>query len=214
MHVVQVVEHHPQSGAWIAAPQPPKGVAQFDHALARAKDPAQAVRMDIVEAEELLGSVAAMIGGAPPARAAVARPGDAAQGAQFERGPTRRSILPPTAGGAGDRAGESLFFLVEVGIGGGLPGTDSLRGETLAPQQSPDPLVADRRQQLAVAAVLGQFGDRPHRKRQPALGAGLDSATSTSSRSCVARTIGGRPLGLATRSKLTNPLRLNRWSQS
>lgn len=36
--------------------------------------------------------------------------------------------------------------------------------------------------------------------------AGLDRATSTSSRSCAARTIGGRPRGLGTSSKRENPL--------
>ena len=98
MHVVQVVEHHPQSGAWIAAPQPPKGVAQFDHALARAKDPAQAVRMDIVEAEELLGSVAAMIGGG------------AAQGAQFERAPLVEAYYRRPRGALAIEPANRCFF--------------------------------------------------------------------------------------------------------
>src|SRR5215831_3124599 len=43
---------------------------------------------------------------------------------------------------------------------------------------------------------------------------GLDKATSTNSRSCAARRIGGRPFGLGTCSKLANPLSLNRWVQS
>src|SRR5262249_48295312 len=44
--------------------------------------------------------------------------------------------------------------------------------------------------------------------------AGLESATSTSSRSCPARRIGGRPLGFGTRSKVLKPLSLKRLTQS
>ena len=43
---------------------------------------------------------------------------------------------------------------------------------------------------------------------------GLESATSTSSRSCSPFRIGGRPFGLGTCSKLTKPLWLNRCTQS
>src|SRR5215813_8491734 len=43
---------------------------------------------------------------------------------------------------------------------------------------------------------------------------GLDKATSTSSRSCAARRMGGRPFGLGTCSKVANPLSLKRWTQS
>src|SRR5215471_6726417 len=43
---------------------------------------------------------------------------------------------------------------------------------------------------------------------------GLDKATSTSSRSCAARRMGGRPFGLGTCSKVRNPLSLKRCTQS
>src|SRR6516225_5070003 len=213
MHVVQVVEHHPQSGAWIAVPQPPKGLAQFDHALARAKDPAQAVRMDIVEAEELLGSVAAMIGGAPPAWAAVARPGGAAQGAQFERAPLVEAYYRRPRGALAIEPANRGFFWSKSG------------SEEVFQVRTRCAVRPSRRSNLLTHSSLTAANSLRLRQYSASLGtdhtengsprsAGLDSATSTSSRSCVARTIGGRPLGLATRSKLTNPLRLNRWSQS
>jgi len=43
---------------------------------------------------------------------------------------------------------------------------------------------------------------------------GFDKATSTSSRSCAARRMGGRPFGLGTCSKVPNPVSLKRWTQS
>src|SRR5215469_434369 len=87
MNVVQVVEHHEQTGSWIAVAQSAKGVAKFDHALAGAEHAAEAVGVDIVKAQELLGAVLAMVGGSHPAGTALAGPYGAGDGSQLERAP-------------------------------------------------------------------------------------------------------------------------------
>jgi hypothetical protein len=62
------------------------------------------------------------------------------------------------------------FFTVKVRICGSFPSADALRAEPFATQQATDPFIGDRGQQLALPAVLGQLGNRPHRKGQAALG--------------------------------------------
>jgi hypothetical protein len=80
------------------------------------------------------------------------------------------SSKPRCAADSGGRAPGCVFFTVEGRIGGSLPSADALRAEPFATQQATNPFVGDRRQQLALPTVLGQFGNRPNREGQAALG--------------------------------------------
>src|SRR5215469_2307916 len=87
MDVVQVIHDDEEPFAWVAGPQPPKGLAHLDETLAPAKEPAQAVGVDIVEAEELLGALPPMIGGPHALRPTPRRPAHASQGLELQRSP-------------------------------------------------------------------------------------------------------------------------------
>src|SRR5262245_41725419 len=69
--IVQVIHDDEQAPAWIACPETAKGLADFDDPLALTKQAAEAIGVDIVEAQKLLGAVGSAIGGAhtlgPPA---------------------------------------------------------------------------------------------------------------------------------------------------
>ena len=63
--VVQVIEDHQQALAAIAAAETSEGVAEFTQPFALAKQTAQAIRVHVLEAEELLGALLLSDGGPP-----------------------------------------------------------------------------------------------------------------------------------------------------
>src|SRR5262249_57001187 len=64
-----------------------EGFAHVGHPLAPPKQPAQAVGVDVVETEELLGALLPMIGRPHPLGPAAAPPCATAQWAEFQRPP-------------------------------------------------------------------------------------------------------------------------------
>src|SRR5258705_13037336 len=74
MDVVQVIHNDEEALARVARPQPPKGLAHLDDPFAPPEQAAQAVGMDVVEAEELLGAFAAVISSPASMRRATTRP--------------------------------------------------------------------------------------------------------------------------------------------
>src|SRR6266849_11128642 len=62
MDVVQVIHNDEETLARVARPQPPKSLADLDDPLPSPEQATQAVGMDVVEAEELLGALAAVVG--------------------------------------------------------------------------------------------------------------------------------------------------------
>src|SRR5436305_83447 len=85
--VVEVIHDDEQAPTGIAGSEPSKRLAHVDHALATPKHAVETVGMDIVEAEELLDAVPAVVGGTPAPRLSAAGPGDAADGTDFQRPP-------------------------------------------------------------------------------------------------------------------------------
>jgi hypothetical protein len=85
--VVQVIHDDDQPAAGIAPPQAPEGVAHVGHPLATAEHAAEAIGVYVVEAQKLLGSLAAMIGRAHPLGPPLARPGAAASSGRSSSGP-------------------------------------------------------------------------------------------------------------------------------
>jgi hypothetical protein len=61
------------------------------------------------------------------------------------------------------------FFPVERGVMRRLPRPDALRAHARRPQQPPHPLVAERRDQVVLAAVRGKLRHAPDGEGQPAL---------------------------------------------
>ena len=84
VNVMEIVHDHEQSPAGIAGTQPAKGVAHVGDSLAAPKDPTEAVGMDIIEAQELLRAVLAMIGRAHAVGPAPAGPRPPAHRADFQ----------------------------------------------------------------------------------------------------------------------------------
>lgn len=87
MDIVKVVHDHEQLPTGIASPQAFEGIADLFDAFSLTKDPIEAVSVDIVEAEELLGTLVAMVRGAHAMRPAPRRPGDTTDRAQLQRPP-------------------------------------------------------------------------------------------------------------------------------
>jgi hypothetical protein len=85
--VAQIIHDDEQAPARITGPESPEGVAHLAHAFAAPKHPVEAVGVDIVEAQELLDALAAMVGRAPTPRLAAAGPGDATDRADLQRSP-------------------------------------------------------------------------------------------------------------------------------
>ncbi len=85
--VVQVIEDHQPSLAAVAAAETSEGVAEFHQPLAATKQAAPAIRVHVVEAEELLGTLAPVVGGGISLGLLLRRPSDAADGLQFQRTP-------------------------------------------------------------------------------------------------------------------------------
>ena len=85
--VAQIIHDHEQAPPGITGPEPSKGFADLAHALATPEHAIETVGLDIVEAEELLDAMPAMVRRAPPLRPPAAGPSDAADRADFQRAP-------------------------------------------------------------------------------------------------------------------------------
>jgi len=85
--IAQIIHDDEQAPPRITGPEPAKGLAHLADALAPPKHPIETVGVDVVEAEELLDAVPAMIGRAPAPRLPAAGPGHAADRPDFQRAP-------------------------------------------------------------------------------------------------------------------------------
>jgi len=211
--VVEVVQNHEQTRARVASPQPLEGLDQIGHALALSKQTAQAVGMDVVEAEEHLRAFEAPVGGAHARGSALGSPGHATHRPEFERPPLveadyRRARRPPMV-----ELADAFFFLSKWGSRevfqvrmrcADSPSRRNSRRTHSSVTSGNSPWLRQ------YAASLGT----DQRENGNPRSSGLESATSTSSRSCPAWRIGGRPFGLGTCSKVLKPLSLKRWTQS
>jgi hypothetical protein len=82
--VVQVIEHHIEALPWVAFAQLAERLADFGDATARAEDPVQVIAMDIVEGEEMLDPMGALVGSPHAHRPIFFRPRYAARRADFQ----------------------------------------------------------------------------------------------------------------------------------
>jgi hypothetical protein len=87
VHVREVIQDHVEGPPWIASPEATKRRTEFDDALAFGKAAAQAVGVDIIEAEKVFDALRPMIRGADPFRPASPGPRQAANRSDFERPP-------------------------------------------------------------------------------------------------------------------------------
>ena len=85
--IVQIIQDDEEALARVASPQPAKGLAHLDDPFAPPEQAAQAVGMDVVEPEELLGAFAALIRRPDALRPPPPSPGDASQRLEFQRPP-------------------------------------------------------------------------------------------------------------------------------
>src|SRR5215831_14625330 len=128
-------------------------------------------------------------------------------------GPTRRNTLPRYVAGSADRASECVFLRSNAGSFEVFQvrtrwAVSPSRRSSRRTHSSVTGGSSFRRRQYSASLGTDQTENGNPRSE------GLDKATSTSSRSCAARKMGGRPLGLGTCSKVANPLSLKRWAQS
>jgi hypothetical protein len=211
--VVQVVHDHEQTLAGVTGAEPAKGFEKIGEAFLATEDPTEAIGVNVVEAEKLLGSLEAAVGGSAPQRPSLLGPRQATnrlelQGAPFVEADYRRALRAAPV-----EAADSFFFRSKSG-------SCDVFQVLIRCAVSPSRL----RSRLTHSSVTGgrSFFDRQYsdslgtdqfEKGKPR-SAGLDRATSTSSLSCSDRRIGGRPLGFGTCSKVVKPLRLKRRTQS
>jgi hypothetical protein len=81
---VEVVRNHEQPPARVASREPKESFGNFQDSLPAAEHSYQAIGMDIVESEKLLGAFQAAIGRADAMRSVLPRPSGAARGLQFQ----------------------------------------------------------------------------------------------------------------------------------
>src|SRR5258705_13632366 len=115
MDVVQVIHNDEEALARVARPQPPKGLAHLDDPFAPPEQAAQAVGMDVVEAEELLGAFAAVIGSPHALRPATTPPGDPPQPPWPQGAPPLKAKQPPPRRAPPLKPAESVFFRSNAG---------------------------------------------------------------------------------------------------
>src|SRR5215470_3520092 len=169
--------------------------------------------MDIVEAEELLDAMPAMVRRAPPSRPPAAGPSDAADRANFQRAPfveadygRARRALPIEAADAfffRSKSGSEEVFHVRMRW--------AVRPSRRSRRRTHSSVTGgSSRRRRQYSASFGTDQVAKGKPRSP----GFERATSTSSRSWRALRIGGRPRGLETCSKVVNPEALKRCTQS
>jgi hypothetical protein len=211
--VVEVVHDHEESLARVAGPESAERLEQIRQPLLAAEDATEAVGVDVVEAEELLGTLEPAVGGPAPEGLALLGPGQATDRLELEGAPLvetdyRRALRAAFVEGA-----DAFFFRSKSG-------SWDVFQVRIRWAVSP----SRRRSRLTHSSVTGgrspferqysdSFGTDQFEKGNPR-SAGLDRATLTSSRSCCDLRIGGRPLGLGTCSKVLKPLLLKRRTQS
>src|ERR1700730_4053532 len=213
MDVVQVIHNDEEALARVARPQPPKGLAHLDDALAPPEQATQAVGMDVVEAEEHFGALAPVIRGPHPLRPAPPGPGDAAQGLELQgpplvegdhRRPWRaRPVELPDAFFFRSNAGSSEVFQVRMRWAR-RPSRRSSRRTHSSVVGGSSPRC---RQYSASLGTVHAENGRPR-------SAGLDRATSINSRIWGPVMMGSRPFGLGGCSNVVKPLSLKRCTHS
>ena len=211
--VAQVVQNYKKSLSRIATTQAAKGFAKVQDCLATAEQATQAVCVYIVKSQELFGSFQAAIRRSHLPRAFLAGPRHTPDGLQIQRAPLvethyramRRtaSIERPDSFFLRSNAGSFEVFQVRTRWAVSPSRRSSRRTHSSVTGGS-----SFRRRQYSASLETDQTENGNPRSE------GFDKATSTSSRSCLARRTGGRPFGLGTCSKVPNPLSLKRWTQS
>src|SRR5215467_2458762 len=211
--VAQIVQNHEKPLSRITTAQATKSFADVQDGLATAKHAREAVGVNIVESQELLRSFQAAISRAHAPRVFLASPSQAPDGLQLQRTPlvethyraVRRaaSIKRPDAFFLRSNAGSFEVFQVRTRWAVSPSRRSSRRTHSSVTGGS-----SFRRRQYSASLGTDQTENGNPRSE------GLDKATSTSSRSCAARRMGGRPFGLGTCSKVRNPLSLKRCTQS
>jgi hypothetical protein len=211
--VVQVVHDHEEALTGIARTKSAEGFGEIGDSLLTTEDSTEAVGVDVIEAEELLGSLEPVICGPSPERPTFLGPRHAANRLEFQGAPLVEADYRRALRAALVEAADAFFFRSKSG---------SWDVFQVRIRWAVNP--SRRRRRLTHSSVTGgrspferqysdSFGTDQFENGKPR-SAGLDRATSTSSRSCSDLRIGGRPLGLGTCSKVLNPLLLKRRTQS
>lgn len=162
----QVVEHYGGPRPGVAAPV---RRCSSTTCLRLTKWPAKQSACTSYEAEEVLDSLVVGVGGPHPPGPEVRGPGPAALGPQFEWTPLVKADDGAPRRTTPVEREDASFFPVEGRIVRHLPRPDAQRREPLAVHHLPHPLVGDRGNPLAAAAIRVALGHRPARERQPPL---------------------------------------------
>jgi hypothetical protein len=211
--VVEVVHDHEQALAGVTGAEPAKGFEEIGESFLATEDPAQAIGVDIVEAEELFGALEPVVCGPSPQGPSLLSPRQAAYRLELQGSPLVEADYRRALRAVPVEPADSFFFRSKFG-------SWDVFQVRIRCALSPSRL----RRRLTHSSVTGgrsfferqysdSFGTDQFEKGKP-LSAGLDRATSTSSRNCSDLRMGGRPLGLGTCSKVTKPLLLKRRTQS
>src|SRR6202007_320458 len=111
VNVLEVVEHDEQPFAAVAPAQSGERVTDLAHTFALAEEAVQAVGVDVIEAEELLGAAEAVVGGAHPPWACALRPDHSAHRAQLERTPFIKAHYRAARRARPIEAPDAFFFV-------------------------------------------------------------------------------------------------------
>src|SRR5579862_5988341 len=191
VNVVQVIQDDVQRPARIAGAQALEGLADVDHALVLEEQSLEAVVVYVVESQELFGTLQAPIGRSLPHGTLALGPRHSADGTKFERAPLVEAHYRGPWRAAGVEPADAFFLASKRGS---LEVFQVRMRCALSPSRR-----NSRRTHSSVTSgnspLLRQysanFGTDQLEKGSPR-SLGLDSATSTSSRNCSARKIGGR----------------------
>jgi hypothetical protein len=211
--VVEVVHDHEQTLAGVTGAEPAEGVEEIGEAFLATEDPAEAIGVNVVEAEKLLGSLEPAVGSPSPQGSSLLGPGQATYGLELQGTPLVEADYRRALRAALVEPADSFFFRSKSG-------SCDVFQVRIRCAVSPSRLSS----RLTHSSVTGgrSFFDRQYsdslgtdqfEKGKPR-SAGLDKATSTSSLNCSDLRIGGRPLGFGTCSNVAKPLRLKRRTQS
>jgi hypothetical protein len=213
VEVVQIVQNQKKSLSRVATAQATTGFANVRDGLATAEQATEAVCVYLVKSQELLGSFQTATSRWYAPRPFLASPSHTADGLQIERTQLVETHYRAMRRSASIERPDALFLRSN---GGSFEVFQVRTCWAVSPSRR-----ISRRTHSSVT------GGSSFRQRQysasletdhtengnPRLD-GLDKATSTGSRSCAERRMGGRPFGLGTCSKVLNPVSLKRWTQS
>src|SRR3990170_8413710 len=195
--VPQVVQDHEEPPSRIAAAQAPEGLAELGQALAFSKQAAEAVGMNVVESQKLFGSVQPPIGRPHALRPGSPSPDPAPHGFELQGTPFVETHYRRPRGAPPVERADAFFLRSKSG---------SWEVFQVRTRWAVSPSRRSKRRthssvtsgsNLFCRQYSASFGT-DHVENGSPRSAGLDRATSTSSRSCAALRIGGRPLGLET----------------